>query len=59
MKTTKKFGKSEIWKVNGITFTSCNNALDYCIENKYAITNNNEFETKNIIAHLWDVTKIK
>ena len=58
METTAKHGKSEIWKVNGISFASCERALNYCIENHYAITDQSEFETRNIIAHLWNVRSI-
>ena len=60
MKTqNQKHGKVEKWIVNGHSFLICSKALDYCIENKWAITDESIIEHRNVIAHLWNVTSIK
>jgi len=50
---------NEIWKVNGVTLNSCDEALNYCIKNKYAITEEETFFHRTTKVHLWNVTKIK
>jgi hypothetical protein len=48
--------KKEIWKVNGVTFTSEKDASDYCAERYFLVTSKETTTYKGTKVHFWDVT---
>jgi hypothetical protein len=57
MKTKKEMPK-EIWMVNGHKFQKLTQALSYCIERNFAITDEKSFDYFKTRVHCLNVTNL-